>query len=353
MFACHIFSFSLLSISWVSTASAVLVIPQFAGIESFLQNPEVNLDVACGAFPQPILDAYFKGYIDQFELTLKPYLKDLNDALRNGEINPPEPDQDLKEALHGFTRFVDLIGYSNVTILNQLRKIIQVWEPTVAIINDEYVNQLSNQYRINRSQNGGLFFQPYMLHVARLYSMNKTMFDRTGRIHPMSIPEIYRDTINRFHNYRDLIIKVHHEMAQYLKIQTLGQYDRTFETLNNQFDQLTNTQNIPGIRTAVTHLGNSILSIIVIYGIPGGTPGTQIVSLLLDNRWIFRRIMGMELDESVSERLVYLTLLERLKAALEAMERHFETNHPWIFKIPQILEKAITLLRKTNFQVQQ
>jgi hypothetical protein len=339
----------------MSAVSVVLTGPQQREIRVLLQNSAGNLGADYGAESETIWDAYFSQYIDRLKFALNPYLNSLNDHMRNGEIDPPQPTVGLNGALRELTtsRLVDMITYSNVRILSELKNRFGVSAPTLEIVSNEYLNLLCNQHQISSPQ-VGLVYQPYILEVARLYTMNTAMSDRIHAIHPRSILEIDKDIINRFDNYHNLIIGLHHEMVRYLEIQTLRPYDSTCQNLNQELEQLRQSAygpgTIPRIQLAVTNLSNAILSMIVINGI-AGTPGTKVVLGLINRHWEIRRQMGLGFDSSVTVRAWYMTLLNRLE---DELKRLGETvgNHPWIVKSRPILKRALQLVGNPNFHVE-
>jgi hypothetical protein len=302
----------------MSAVSAVLTVQQQTAIRSVRENYRLTLRLAYNSIPEQTWDTCFSTYIDRLKVALNPYLDDLEYAMGNGEIAPGDPVRGLNEALNELTtgRLVDLITYSNAHILNQLKNYLVfqnrlgVSASTLGIISDGYVHHLGNQPRIRNPQHVGLLYQPYILEVARLYSMNKAMSNRINRIYRRSIPP---KLINRFHNYQNSIIGLHREMARYLKIQTLRPYDRTCDSLDRELDQLRNSayapERIPEFQSAVTDLSSAIQSMIVINGV-SSTPGTEVVFRLLDEpeHWDIRRKMCMGFDSTLRPGLVSDTI---------------------------------------------
>jgi hypothetical protein len=348
MMSSKLFYCTLLSVSCISAVSAVLTGPQLMSIRLFLENTPQELGIAYRAKPEPTWDAYFSQYIDRLELAVDSYLNNLGDTEENGEIIPPEPVEGLKDALHELTRgkVADLITYSNVRILNQLKTQLRVSDPILQIIRNDYLNRLGEMYRIASPQHVGHFYQPYILEVARLYSMNQAMSDSISdlitRHFRGTIPPMYTNIINRFHNYQNLIIRLHHEMARYLQIQSLGPHDRICDSLNRELD-LMGSASRSDFQSAVTDLSNAILSMIVINGV-SSTSGTEVVFGLLKNHPEILRIMNLELNPYGPVRSWHQRLLKRLRKELDEIEILDEGNHPWIVKIRPIVEKALNLV---------
>jgi hypothetical protein len=353
----------------MSAVSAVLTGQQEGVIESFMNKlPNYpSLAVAYLATNKARLDDYFSGYIDDLSRTLDPYLGNLPDTVRNGESPVPEPgdSDDFKYALNWLATVVELIRYSNLSILNYLkRNLIATYEKTtdprtlfegtlLIWINDVYVRSVSDEFGTNPIRREQRWLGPNIVNLAALVSMNNAMLPLASHD---PFYKLHSAQVHRLVHHRDLIIRLCNEMARYMQIQTRLQYHEIFQDIRVELNHLPYDPDGVELHNISTRLGYAILSMLAIYGrpaesaAPGGSaapaaPGTEVIPhlLVLEDRWPVRRLINLELDEC-PDRLWMLGLLKILNKEIETFKNDFGPGSEWTVHIRPLLRKAIGFL---------
>jgi hypothetical protein len=367
MISSNIFYLTFLSVSCMSFVRAPLTPQQTIEIGTFWNSELADLHDALQAVPQSTLDAYFSDCILIFQNTLGPYLDNLHETVRNGKKKAPSPGEQLARALAGLPNLVYLIKYSNVCILNDLKwKFLSIYpesidsESILGIINDENVSDLWNDYVTYRTSLARRPLESYVLYIALLFSMNRTMLDLTPQIQCLEAR-----LVQRLANYQTMIIWLHTEMARYMRIKTLRPYSKTFLDFKVKLDELatevmTEEDRTAKIRDHAVNLSHAILPMIAIYGrpaarpatpaIPGDpiTPGTEVIFNLFRTRWTVQRLIGQNVNPNVSRPRWIRVLLNTLALELEEIENRSGAWSSWMVTIRPILNIGYFLLRPSR-----
>jgi hypothetical protein len=364
MIASKLFYLSLLSVSWMSAVSAGLTSHQRQHIQRFLNNldnghglvdmiqlffppsPEIYSDVF-----QPMLLDYFSEWIGRFGLAVNHYLQIELDLFISDRYLPPARDPDLNQEWNVLPRVVCLIKYSNISFLNGLMRTFAIDHYPLGMINDAYLRSVSNLFPLGNPTEEESSFEPYILEVAVLFSMNQIMLPR------IPAENLIHATLVR---YLDISFRLHYHMARYMQLDSLIPYSWTFNSLKHEFDRLeTMEDNIlrtDDLRTALELWSNAVLSMIAIYGTPSinqspYTPGTEKICALLNNQWSVRRLMGWQYHSTLGIPSWYKILLNTIAAELDLtlIETVYGARHPWVSGIRPMITQAKELIRGSSF----
>jgi hypothetical protein len=366
MISSNIFYLTFLSVSCMSFVRAPLTPQQTIEIGTFWNSELADLHDALQAVPQSTLDAYFSDCILIFQNTLGPYLDNLPEAVLNGEEDAPSPGQHLTRALDGLPNLVYLIKYSNVCILNNLEgQFLALYpvsigsESILGIINNENVSDVWNNYIRYRTDLVALPLQSYILYIAILFSMNRTMLDLIPQNHRLDAR-----LVERLEIYQRMIISLHSEMARYMRIQTLRPYSKTFKDFKKELKKIAQGVMREDVRTMkiedhAVNIAHAILPMIAIYGRPAARPatptipgdpatlGTEILINLFKTQWTVRRLIGQTVNMNVSRPRWIQRLLESLETELKEIENRAGAWSSWMEKIREpILNRAFDLLNR-------
>jgi hypothetical protein len=339
MIATTIVHFSLLSGSWISAVSAVQDPEQQSRIDRFLDSIENESDwtVAYVSLGPDILDTYFVDRVENLKTSVDMYLDNMNVNFNYRVQFAPLPGPGLNVVLNELYRLVYLIKNSNLRILHDLRAMQyfgpRVSQPILAVINDRHVRQVSQQYIANKRARVRPPLDSLILDVGLIYSMNKTML---GVFLPRFQPP------ERLQRYHDMIKTLHHSMAVYMRIKTRLPNFSTVWSFEMAIDALA-VHGIRGyerdqIQKQIEVLSNTILSVIVIYG-SDSTPGTAILSGLLDDDPAIRRYMRVDPPPYVDFDIFCHQLLNSLETALEILEPEFLGRYLWFYNFRPMVIK--------------
>jgi hypothetical protein len=373
MISSKIFFFGLFSASLISVGSAVLDGPHALAIRLFQYNlqHEWPLAVACAHVDPAALKAYFLDRIDHYDAHVDHY----NPGFGPERNQVPEPDHS-KEFIAIFNelpRFVWILLYSNVNMLNQIKGVLP--PPSIppestsippestsippdsilAMITDQYVGYLANHYPTIRATEGERSFRPYILNVAILFSLNRAMLNvihnhaQRKTLAPMIV------------EYQDMITQFYELIRKYMLMKNLLPYHQIFFNLGGIINLLSNGRDTqsrddsirPAVANLVTNLVNTILSMIAIMGMPrplalGATPvsGSVLIFNILRNMWSVRRLMGLEIQwQDAPDGVWYRQLLKDLQyVLLETIGPLSEAWEEWIAVIGPMLGKGQELV---------
>jgi hypothetical protein len=355
MISSKILSFGLFSTSWMSSVSAVLPDQYVPAITMFQDNLRNRwpLAMACTHVGSAALEAYFFDRIDHYEDAVRRY----NPNLIPGTFEVPEPDPTFHAIFNELPRFDCVITYSNLKLLHQ---IIQTLPPTIIIqgsildvIDDVYVEFASNLYPVIRDMIGQWSFGPYILQVARLFSLNRTMLDRLPGNHqwrPTLV--VYQTAISRFHD----LMRTHTQINDLRSFrQTLSYLTRVINLLSEGRDPESKDHSIrPVVTQLVQDLSQTLLSMIATNGVPpplepgcAAIPGTVQIFNILPNLWTVRRLMAVESQTPVLEiadRHWFPELLFDLENLLWAIRGQSAAWHGWILQVGPMLDRAKRLV---------
>jgi hypothetical protein len=363
-----------------------------------------SLGAAYADVHKPSLDAYLSEYIDELHRTVELYLGNLPETVRNGQNPAPGPDQELQAALNWLPKCVDFIWYSNLNIINDIKKKWLArydpesitWLVILAKIDDTYLNDVSVEYDVNRTR--PVIFQlgtPWHLHlivdVAASLSTNDAVFSMVcsdSEFQSMNsmlenrLPEhlrymitqrydsnfqsVYPALVNRLRHYRHMISRIYHEMARYMEIQIPREYDAILQDITRDLDELANRVVHPITRRqwrnnfykVAKSLSHTTLSMMAIYGRPArfvtrtgpsihsplqvpAAAGMEVISELLAGRWYFRRLINLQLGSNKSKIIWTKQLLSGLSRQLE---NEFGGGAWWIPAIRPLLDWARSML---------
>jgi hypothetical protein len=375
MISVKIFCLSLLSVSWVSTVSAALTIDEVEGLQSFMHKLRKDgLASAYAAGHQQALDAYFLEYIHLFHQVLNPS----PDTVRHGPNPAPRPSEELNHELDGLPNLVQLIRYSNLSIIHDLKLFLLPRDPgsvdensIFGRVDDRSLTRVSADYGTEPTIPVTPWLGTETVYLAALLSLNNTMLRlvRPFDLQLMGATLVQRQRLVR---YQDMITRLYNGMARYLQNRPLLPYYEAAREIQNELIQLANSSVSPArssrIQTVTERLSHTILSMMAIYGLPARpempskstgrkrttyTPavppahGTAVISDLLAHRWEAGRLIDLGPAFKVSARVWLLQLLRGLKQDLQQFVDSLGVRSGWILPIPSLLDLAIPLLRKT------
>jgi hypothetical protein len=377
MVSFNTFYLSLLSVSWVSTVSAALTVEQVEALGWFRFNIHNHgLAAAYSAVHQPLVDAYISDYIEQFHRTLNPYLN----FVCNGQnpAPPPSVDSELTQSLNGIPRIVQLIGYSNLSILRDFKLALLPTNPQsigdqsiFGRIDDRYLTRVSDEFGIDPTIPQRPWLGTQTVYLAALISMNNTMHSLVRRFNFQSMGATLLQR-QRLVRYQDMITRLYNGMVQYLRIHTMLPYYDTVQDIRNELTELADSPisraRSSQIQSIAEDLSHAILSMIAIYGLPArpempatGTgrnrtpyrpavpaaPGTEVISDVFARRWEAGRLINLGLSSSsANTRIWILQLLRGLKQDLKPSVDCLGSGSGWIWPIPSLVDLAAYLLER-------
>jgi hypothetical protein len=368
MIPSRLFYFSLLSAAWMSFVRAVLTPDQEDKMRVFLEYTGGDLFAAFDAVDKRTLDTYFFECVGHFHTNLCPFLRNLDYAVRSRHNQAPPADQQFRD---GFTKFVNLIKYSNLTILNELKwNLFSTYgisvdpESILGMINDEYVVSVWNEYATYRAtlEERPNPLETYTVHIAILYSMNRALICLIPPNYPL--PGLKQ----RLENYQHSIIWLHYSLARYVQILCMRSYSQKFVNFDNQLKQLIFGAGIldrtTQIRNFARNLSNEVLAVIVIYGCPAGPrtpspstprdpalPGREILDKLFENHWDILRLIGHQINPHISYEDWMREVLRTFAGELRTIQLRFEAwDHVyapcslWVSTLLRIVNTALDFL---------
>jgi hypothetical protein len=358
----NIFVFSLFSLSWVSFVRAALNPAQDDEMRGFFDHGPVNLRTAFHQITDSTLCAYFWTEVDMVHEGLEPYIRGLDAAVLDGSARAPQPHQPLGIALARVPGNHYLMRYANLTILNNLKKILVSTYGTVIIpgnllgmIDDDYLTTVWNTYVRHRDQPPRVPLEDYMVSIAVLFSMNSAMFHIINENHPLHTSL----GIAWLESYQAVIRVLHHELAAYMQIRTLVPYNEIFHDLHDHLARAGREpiRNLDKIRGIAYHLCNMILPMITIYGRPlrpqadfvpeennGYTPGTVIISGLLNTEWSTQRLIGRTINDDIDNSQWLLEQLRCFEKVLATIDNRRGVWSAWMVHIRPMLIVVRSLL---------
>jgi hypothetical protein len=165
----------LFSVSWTSAVSVVLDVQQRGIIDLFRQRLQGgnHLANAYDTTNLVALDAYYLEWIDSLMNHVDNYLNHMDANVDYVKHAPSDPDLAFNSTLDELSNFVYLIRYSNLSILNNLKRDLGPISAAfiLVIINDQYVRSVSEQYGINKNAPAERSFETNIVDVV---SMNKS-----------------------------------------------------------------------------------------------------------------------------------------------------------------------------------
>jgi hypothetical protein len=275
MISSHIFYFSLLSVFWISFVRAALTPAQNTEMRFFFDAAMDNLRTAFHGITETTVDVYFQEVVLDFHHALGPYLADLDATVRHGRTQAPQPQVPgpLNFALAGVPGNFYLIKYSNLSILNDLKKVLvstfrmEIIPATLlGMIDDDNVTSAWNDYVTYRNAPQRLQLEVYIVDIAVLFSMNRAMLVYIPPNHPLCSGA----QVTRLKHYQTLIGALHSHLAGYMQTQPLASYNNMFQNIQDDFARLGRAA-MPDtiqIRDVAYELCVTILSMIAIYGRP-------------------------------------------------------------------------------------
>jgi hypothetical protein len=358
----NIFIFSLFSLPWVSFVRAALNPAQDDEMRRFFDHGPENLRNAFHQITESTVNAYFWAEVGMVHEGLEPYISGLDAAVLDGSAGAPQPNLPLGIALARVPGNHYLMRYANLTILNNLKKILASTYGTVIIpgnllgmIDDDYLTTVWNTYERHRNQPQMRPLENYMVSIAVLFSMNSSMLHIINVNHPLHMSL----GIAWLESYQAVIRLLHHELAGYMQIRNLVPYNEIFQHLHGHLARAGRepTRNLDQIRGIAYHLCNMILPMITIYGRPlrpqadfvpeennGYTPGTEIISGLFNTEWSIQRLIGRTINDDIDNSQWLLEQLRCFEKVLATIDNRRGVWSAWMVHIRPMLIVVRSLL---------
>jgi hypothetical protein len=341
MIATKIFYFSLLSASLMSAVSAF---PTDFETNRFLYRTdrEDNWTAAYSQIQPDTLDEYFVDRVNTLAKHFDHYFANLNRHVNYAENLPPTPHMGMIRELLWVRKLVFMIWYSNIRILNDIKKALQASGPTVlppmlAAIDDEYLRTVSARYAaISRRRLPDIWIEPFTIDVAILCSLNSEMLD-------VLLPHFQS---LRLEHYQDMIHRLHGKMSQYMRIQTQMRYSWVMNDLRGDIDELYRDEihDFAHLRVQqVLHkLSDTILGVIAIYARPV-VDGRTMLCALLESQWAIRYFIKLDLPRLVAVEVWSEALLQSLLVALETIRVVDPVHLNWFNELEPTVNRLMDL----------
>jgi hypothetical protein len=340
MLAIKIVCFSLQSVSLISIVSAAQDRNPQATIDRFLEITEAESDwnSAYEISHKVTLDSYFEDRVDDIERTVTPYLDSSTLRRKTARILPLRPDPTVNRALDGIRKLVFMIRYFNLRFLNRLLQYLRLTPPppVLAMIDDEYVKNVSTQYDIVKRTPPKRSYEHLTIDVAVLSSMNQVMLARLRPTRQRSKLETYQNLINRLHNI----------MARFMQLTAERSYVDQVADLEYDIDQL----QMWGIRgyarteicSELQNLSHLIVSVIAIFG-GSCYEGAGILSSALNDHQSVRRFLFVDSEPpEYLEGFCHWELMTSLASVIGEFEGRFQ-EYQWFSKLLPMVDQIISL----------
>jgi hypothetical protein len=330
MISTKIFYFSFFFVAQMSAVSAYLTAAQIARMIHWLHHRTANdIDWAptFRSIDPDVLDNYLARCVRDLGGRVNIYLNGLNPEASYVENLPPAPDPTLDIALNGFPKLVMLLRYSNLTILNDLKRSLRLSGHLLGIINDGYLREESSRYRHLQPVESGYSAMPYMEELAVLFSINKAILSQVLRLQG-----------SRLSHYQNMINTLHEHIARFMRVAIEHPYSENVETMRDEIKALDWTEIFdfspfymhPGLDNVFTNLSHHMLAVILIYGGTGEYGSTEIISDLLNNHRVIRFFLHVE--RVPRERTLYYCrqIISSLAQFVNGIAVRLRGRHRWI-----------------------